>query len=43
MKLLKDKKLCKNIAKAGKRRAKDFRVEKMVAEYENVFENIFTK
>jgi len=41
--LLKDETLRKHLVKAGKNRAKDFRVEKMVAEYENVFENIFTK
>lgn len=41
--LLKDETLRKHLVEAGKNRAKDFRVEKMVAEYENVFENIFTK
>lgn len=38
LKLLKDEPLRKRLAEAGKKRAEDFRVEKMVAEYEKVFE-----
>ncbi|MDL1959212.1 MAG: glycosyltransferase [Deltaproteobacteria bacterium] len=38
LRLLKDETLRLNLAEAGKRRAEDFRVEKMVAEYERVFE-----
>ena len=38
LKLLEDKPLRKRLAEAGRRRAEDFRVEKMVAEYEKVFE-----
>ena len=43
LKLLKDEKLRKDIAAAGKIRAGDFLVEKMVSEYESVFENIIIK
>ena len=38
LKLLKDEPLRKRLTEAGKKRAEDFRVEKMVAEYEKVFE-----
>jgi len=37
-KLLKDEPLRKKLAEAGKKRAEDFRVEKMVRKYEKVFE-----
>lgn len=37
LRLLKDDPLRKRLAKAGKKRAEDFRVEKMVGEYERVF------
>ena len=40
LKLLKDEPLRKRLAEAGRRRAEDFRVEKMVAEYERVFEEV---
>lgn len=39
LKLLKDEPLRKHLAEAGKRRAEDFKVEKMVAQYEKVFED----
>ncbi len=38
LKLLRDRKLAGKIAREGKRRAEDFRVEKMVREYEKLFE-----
>jgi len=38
LKLLKDEPERKRLAMAGRKRAEDFRVEKMVAEYEKVFE-----
>lgn len=38
LKLLKDELLRKRLAEAGRKRAEDFRVEKMIAEYERVFE-----
>ncbi|MCK4784085.1 MAG: glycosyltransferase [Desulfobacteraceae bacterium] len=38
LKLLKDETIRKRLAEAGEKRAEDFRVEKMVAEYEKVFE-----
>ncbi len=38
LKLLNDGLLRKRLAEAGKRRSEDFRVEKMVAEYEKLFE-----
>jgi len=40
LRLLKDEPLRKRLAEAGKKRAEDFRVERMVAEYENVFEEV---
>jgi Glycosyltransferase len=40
LKLLKDEPLRKRLAEAGRRRAEDFGVEKMVAEYERVFEEV---
>lgn len=39
LKLLKDERLRRRLAEAGKRRTEDFKVEKMVAEYEKVFED----
>ncbi|GAH75207.1 unnamed protein product [marine sediment metagenome] len=38
-KLLKDEPLRERLAEEGKKRAEDFKVEKMVAEYEKVFED----
>ena len=38
LRLLKDESLSNRLAEAGKKRAKDFKVEKMVAEYERLFE-----
>jgi len=43
LKLLTDRELAKRIAEAGRRRAEDFRVEKIIVEYEKVFEDIITK
>lgn len=40
LKLFKDELLRKRLADAGKKRAEDFRVEKMVARYEKVFKDI---
>lgn len=40
LKLLKDEPLRKRLADAGKKRAEDFRVEKMIARYEKVFKDI---
>lgn len=37
LRLLKDESLRKRVAETGRKRAEDFRVEKMVAEYERVF------
>ena len=37
LRLLKDKPLSRRLAEAGRKRAEDFRIEKMVAEYERVF------
>lgn len=39
LKLLKDKSLRDCLAKSGRERAEDFRVEKMIADYEKVFED----
>ena len=43
LRLLKDKPLRKRLAEAGRKRAEDFRIEKMVAEYERVFEEVVSK
>lgn len=40
LRLLKDESLRKNLAEAGRKRAEDFRVEKMVAKYEGLFEEV---
>jgi glycosyltransferase involved in cell wall biosynthesis len=40
MRLLKDKTLRKNLSEAGRKRAEDFRVKKIVKEYENLFSNV---
>jgi glycosyltransferase involved in cell wall biosynthesis len=40
LKLLKDEPLRKRLADAGRKRAENFRVEKMVAEYEKVFDEV---
>lgn len=42
LRLLKDEPLRKRLGEAGRRRAEDFRVEKMVAEYERVFEKVMS-
>jgi len=42
LKLLKDEPLRKRLAEAGRKPAEDFKVEKMVAEYERVFKQIFS-
>jgi len=38
LKLLEDEAFRKRLVQAGRRRAEDFRVEQMIAEYEKVFE-----
>lgn len=43
LRLLKDETLRLNLVEAGKQRAEDFRVEKMVAEYERVFEEVASR
>ena len=43
LRLLKDEPLRKRLAEEGKKRAGDFRVEKMVAEYERVFKKVASK
>lgn len=40
LRLLKDEPLRKRLAQAGRKRAEDFRVEKIVAKYERVFEEV---
>ncbi|MFN3739293.1 MAG: glycosyltransferase [Thermodesulfovibrionales bacterium] len=40
LRLLGDKELRQRLAKAGKKRAEDFRIEKIIAEYERVFEEV---
>ena len=42
LRLLKDEVLRRRLAEAGRRRAEDFRVEKMVVEYERVFEKVIS-
>lgn len=37
LRLLRDESLCKRLAEAGRQRAQDFRVEKIIAQYEEVF------
>jgi glycosyltransferase involved in cell wall biosynthesis len=41
LKLLRDEPLRKRLAEAGKKRANDFRVEKMVLEYERTLNELF--
>lgn len=40
LRLLKDEPLRKRLAEAGRKRAEDFRAEKMVTEYERVFSEV---